>query len=114
MEVLIAMVIVAFVITGAALSVGRSHNLNAHLEKKMAADIAARNLLDRFRFNLPANRKVSVKNESGAVEMAGYNFTYIQTITPASMPELKKLEVVIMDEEGENTYRSLSTFVAVN
>lgn len=112
LEVIIAISISSVALIGIAGMIGESHNRTAYLEKKVAADLAAQNLMDKNRYTFK-NRTLSIKNESKTVKMAGFELPYTQTVTPASLPSLKKVDITIYDTDNESVLRKLTMFAGV-
>ncbi len=112
LEVIIAISISSVALIGIAGIIGESHNRTSHLEKKIAADLAAQNLMDRHRYTF-RNRNFPIQNESSTVKMAGIEFPYTQTITPAALPSLKKVAITIYDTDNESVLRKLTMFAGV-
>jgi general secretion pathway protein I len=110
LEVIIAISISAVALIGIAGMLGESHNRTGYLEKKVAADLSAQNLMDRYRYNFKSGISYPIKNETDTVEMAGIEFPYTQTITPASLPGLKKIDITIYDTDNESVLRKLSMY----
>lgn len=110
LEILIATAIAAVVLASSSLILGKSHNTVAYIEKKAAADLAAKNIMDRHRMDLIPSKKAELKNETGNTTMGGFDFSYVQTLTPAALPGLNKVDVVINDKDG-NKLRTLTTFL---
>lgn len=112
LEVMIALAIAAIALTAGLGIIAQSHQNTAHLVAKIAADTAARNLMDRHRMALPENKRTQIIAENGEVEMAGHTFSYRQNIAQAGLPELKKVTIDVHDNNHNTVLRSLSMYVA--
>lgn len=112
MEVLVALALVAIGLTGVTLALTQNTRTVAAMEARMAADIAARNLIDRHLLPLKEGRKPPVAPQQGQVEMGGFTFNYQQEITPAALEGLVKLTVSVQHAQNGTTLRQLSTYVA--
>lgn len=112
LEVIIAISISAVALIGIAGIIGESHNKTGYLEKKVAADLSAQNLMDRHRYTFQSGRKYPIKNESSTIEMGGIEFTYTQKVTEATLPGLKKVDITIYDTDNEHVLRKLSMFAS--
>lgn len=111
LEVMIALVIVGVGLSMATVSMGKSYKTNAYLEKAMAADLAARNLMDRFR--TPYIQPIKPVTENSKIQMGGYEFPYKQSITSAAMEGLKKVDITVYDSDNRTELRKLSMFATV-
>lgn len=110
-EVLVAMALVSVVLVGAVGLAGNFYRNTVHLEKKMAADIAARNLLDRYRLALPLGQRPIPVVENSTVDMGGFTFPYRQKLTPAAQPELQRVDIKIYDTDDKTLLRELRMYV---
>ncbi|MBI1363299.1 MAG: type II secretion system protein GspI [Proteobacteria bacterium] len=111
LEVLIAVAIASIALVTVAATVASSHRTTGDLSVRMAADVLARNLLDRYLIPLSISMKPDLKTEGGQEDMGGYHFTYAQTVDKTDTPGLFKLTVTVYDAEGKKQYRQLSVYV---
>lgn len=110
LEVIIAIAVSAVALIGIAGMVGNSHKNTAYLEKKIAADLAAQNLMDRHLFTFDNARHYPLKEESDTIAQGGFKLPYTQHITPAALPGLKKVDITIYDTDNESVLRKLTMY----
>ena len=111
MEVMIAMAIVAISLVTATATFTQSTKNSTRLIKMMAADLAARNLMDRYR--IPYRQPNKPELEQSTVTQAGFEFPYTQTMTPAALEGLKRLDITVYDSDNETALRKLSMYATV-
>jgi general secretion pathway protein I len=110
LEVIVAIAISAVALIGIAGMIGESHNRTGHLEKKIAADLAAQNLMDRHRYTFNTGNRYPVKEETDSVKMGGLTFPYTQNVTDANLPGLKKVNITVYDTDNESVLRKLTMY----
>ena len=111
LEVLIAVAVAAMALVTIAASLASSHRTTGALSQRMAADVVARNLLDRYIIPVNIGNKPKIVTEAGNISMGGHNFTYAQAVDKTETTGLFKLTVSVYDATGEQQIRQLSMFV---
>lgn len=112
LEMMIAVAIVAISLSAILVIISRTHTNSAHLHATLAADMAAREVLDSFRLDLPADKKPVPTDTTGSIDMGGHSFTYTTTLTPAGDGGLVKLDVAMRTPAQGAVVRILSTYIA--
>lgn len=112
LEVLIAFALVSTLLIGTVAITSQLHNNTNHIQKKLAADLAARNLMDRYRLPLQATQRPKPLMENGGIEMGPYTFAYEQRVLPTAQSELQKITITILDAQTKTQLRQLSMYIA--
>lgn len=110
-EVMVAMAIAGItLVTAGAIATGFIKNV-AHLEEKTAADIAAKNLMDRFLMPWDIKKKYRPNTlESGEVSQGGYHFSYTQTLQKTPTKGLREVTLSLYSKGKETPLRTLKMF----
>lgn len=110
-EIMVAVAIVGTALTMATLAMGQNYKLKDKIQKTMAADLIARNMMDVYR-TASTPKKVPT-DKTGLATMGPYTFRFQQIVTPAAMDGLKKVDILVYDRDNETALRTLSMFAAV-
>ena len=110
-ETVVAMAIAATVLVSAGALVQQYINDTSHISKKLAADIAAKNLLDRFLTPWPNNIKYKPATvENGTVSQGPYTFSYNQLLETTPTKGLRQVTLTVYDEGKEKALRRITMF----
>jgi general secretion pathway protein I len=111
LEVLIAVSVAAMALVTIASALASSHRTTDGLTKRMAADVLARNLLDRHLIPYDPGARPGLATEGGQAQMGGHTLTYAQTVDKTETPGLFKVTVTVTDAQGTQRLRQLSLYV---
>lgn len=111
MEVIVATAVAAAVLISAATLVQGYLRDTVYLNKKLAADLAAKNLLDQFLIPYDPQYKYRPSTIStGTVQQGPYTFNYSQSLKNTSTKGLREVTLTIYEDESKKPLRTLTLF----
>lgn len=105
LEVLMAVAVAGLALVAIVSAMGGAHATTDGLNRRLAADLVARNLLDRYRLPVIDEARLPTQFESGTQTMGGYTLPYAITAVPTGTPGLMKMTINVYDEAPNSTRR---------
>ncbi|GAB3374796.1 type II secretion system minor pseudopilin GspI [Spongiibacter taiwanensis] len=105
LEVLVALMIFATAAVALTKSLGQSADATSALEERQFADLMAHNLLVDFL------REGQGTRNSGSQSLAGYEFFWRREISDTPHPDMRRVDITILQSEQGDVLASRSAFL---